>query len=268
MNVMADLSVEADFSRSIFLVVDDKPFFRDMAQTALMRCHAQNVKHAVDADEAVELLKRYGPRVGGVVCDWDMRPVSGIELLRKIRTGGVPRTSPELCVVILTGKPDTAAVKSAVLLDVNGFAVAPLSTEKLIKTLVNGVNRTWTARTKSHYLAVPAVEVTEAAPEKAPSTVNARELWRHDEAKRPAEGAAAGPAPRKGPELLNVRMCTLDNVQAGVVLAKDLKDKDGQLLLKSGTDLGARLLERIRGVAHGHAESYHLWVGERPKAVG
>ena len=61
-------------------------------------------------------------------------------------------------------------------------------------------------------------------------------------------------------------MCTLSQIQPGVVLARDIKDRDGQLLLKSGTDLSASLLTRLTGVADGHPESYHVWIADRQKS--
>ena len=74
------------------------------------------------------------------------------------------------------------------------------------------------------------------------------------------------PAPKRSEELKNVHMCNLAEVRPGQVLARDLRDKDGHLLLSAGAVLKQTLIDRLTGVAQGHADSYHLWIGERPES--
>src|SRR5258706_8941305 len=130
MNVATSINTETDLSQASFLVVDHKPHFREIAHNALMRCRAREVKYAASVEEAIQVLKRFGPQITGVICDWDLSPVGGLELLRSLRCGKYPRIPRDMCVVVLTGQPDAAAVKAAMQLDVNGFAIAPLSVEK------------------------------------------------------------------------------------------------------------------------------------------
>jgi len=273
MNVVTAIANEADFTRTKFLVVDSKPLFRDMAHAALTRLRTQEIKHAPDVNEAITTLKRFGRQIGGLVCDWDMAPVGGFELLRMIRSGTMTKVSPHMCAVILTGKVDAAAMRAAMLLDVNGVAIAPLSMEKLVKTIGSAMTRSWTLQAPEHYLAVPAIdppsnEAVPAAPQQA--TANGKELWRRDadtvSGVTSDRVGSPAPKPSASPELVNVRMCTLSDVKSGVVLARDLKDREGVLLLKSGTDLSKSLIERLKGVAEGHADSYHVWIGERRAA--
>ena len=61
-------------------------------------------------------------------------------------------------------------------------------------------------------------------------------------------------------------MSTLKDVRPGQVLAKDLRDKEGHLLLSAGAVLKTTLIDRLLNVAQGHADSYHLWIGERDEA--
>ena len=61
-------------------------------------------------------------------------------------------------------------------------------------------------------------------------------------------------------------MCALQDVSPGQVLARDLRDREGHLLLSTGVVLKPTILERLKEVAGGHADSYHLWVGERDAA--
>ena len=261
MNVVTSANADADFSRTMFLVVDDKPYFRDIAHNALNKCRAKDVKYASGVEQAREVLKRYAQNIGGIVCDWDMTPVGGLELLRLIRAGKLPRTPRDTCVIIFTSEPNAAAVKAAMQLDVNGFAVAPLSLEKLIKTISQGMQRPIKLRDPEHYLAVPAVELPKAMAERM-----GKEAVNPIISALEADAAKAGRKPgmvQKPSELANVRMCTLIDARAGAILARDLKDKEGTLLLKAGAELTDTLLERLNDVAQGHGESYHVWVGER-----
>lgn len=272
MTVGAPFSQELDFSKTAFLVVDDKPFYRDMAHTAVMRAKAKDVKHAASVQTAIQLLNRLGQAIDCVIVDWDIAPEGGLELLRKIRTKALPKTPPRTPVVILTGKPDSAAVMAAKKLDVNGFAVAPLSIEKLAKTIGNAIARTWTLQAPAVYAAVPVVAPTLAEPEKptgigGPARVVLKTEQVGESASRPraSHGAVASSAAAKHfreAELKNVHMCLLNDVKAGSILARDLHDKAGQLLLKSGTELKSTLITRLNDLAGGHGGSYHVWVGE------
>lgn len=259
---------ELDFSKTVFLVVDDKAFYRDMAHTAVMRGRARDVKHAATVETALQLLNRLGQGVDCIIVDWDIAPEGGLELLRKIRTKALPKTPPRTPVVILTGKPDSAAVIAAKKLDVNGFAVAPLSIEKLAKTIANAMARTWTLQEPAVYAAVPGVMPSLVEPEKPKGSGGPARVYRKTEEvaegapqARAAHGAVASAAAAvhfREAELKNVRRCPLTDVKAGAILARDLHDKAGHLLLRSGTELKSSLLNRLNS-AGGHDD---LWVGE------
>src|SRR5262245_28259934 len=104
MNMVTALANDAEFTRTKFLVVDSKPLFRGMAHTALCSLGTLEIKQAADTNEAVNILKQHGKQIGGIVCDWDMAPVGGLELLRQIRSRTMSRVSPEMCAVLLTSR--------------------------------------------------------------------------------------------------------------------------------------------------------------------
>lgn len=272
MTVGAPLQQDVDFSKTVFLVVDDKPFYRDMAHTAVMRARARDVKHAATVETAVQLLNRLGQAIDCIIVEWDMMPEGGLELLRKVRTKSLPKTPPRTPVVILTGKADAAAVKAAKALDVNGFAVAPLSLEKLVKTIGMAMNRTWTLQDPSVYAAVPGVGPSQAPPEKPKGIGGPARVSQKDEqmiggpaqprASHGASLASSGAAKHfRERELKNVRSAPIHELKAGAILARDVRDKSGQLLLKSGTELKDNLISRLTAVAAGQAD-YEVMVGE------
>lgn len=256
-----------NFSKLTFLVADDKAFFRDMVHTALMRAGARDVKHATSIETAVELLGRYGQQIDCVICDWDMAPVGGLELLRLIRCRTLVKTSPRTPVVILTARADSNAVKSAMAMDVNGFAVAPLSFEKMIKTVSNAMHRTWELQAASHYGAVPAVTPSDMPPPPKPKaeTIPPTDLHAFNPAlanRALPRRDVSHPEQAKPLTLKNVHKCILSDVQPGAILARDIHDGKGQLLLKTGTELKSAMIARLRSATQGQGEGYHLWIGE------
>ncbi|MEQ9449923.1 MAG: response regulator, partial [Rhodospirillaceae bacterium] len=270
----------ADFSKVTFLIVDDKPFYRDMSHTALTRAKARNIEHASDVDKALKVISRYGQRIGCIIADWDMAPDSGLLLLRKIRSRAISVLPPNTPFVILTGRADSDAIKTAMALDVSGVAIAPLSFDKLIKTISNAINRTWELKAKEHYAAVQLVQSTKAAP--PPDAARggvAKGVILHGDAKekmaaKAAAAAAAAnqqtasirkPAQPIKPELTKVRLTNLKHVSAGDIVARDIKDKESKMLVSAGTELSASLIERLKGLSGGYPDSFHLWVGEWEK---
>ena len=266
---------ELNWSKTTFLVVDSKAHFRDMVQTALLGAGAKSVKHATNVEKAIESLNRYGQEITCVICDWEIVPVGGIELLRMIRTRTLPKTSPRTPVVLLTARADAHVVKTAMALDVNGVAVAPLSIEKLVKTVTVALTRTWMLHSASQYTAVPPIDMSQLiAPEaKSPGPARpAEHAPHHPPNSMPSRGTGgpvmdAKPLPRRADmPLKNVHMCILADVRPGQVLAKDLRDREGHLLLSAGAVLKPTLIDRLLNVAEGHADSYHLWIGEREES--
>ncbi len=234
-------AAEFDFSAISFLVVDDKPFFREMVHAAL-RGRTRALRDATSIDKAVDVLRRHGPDINCVISDWDMAPMGGLDLLRMVRTRLIPTVSPRISYVILTARADTSAVKCAIDLDVNGFAVAPISIEKLVKTIGTALRRTWMLHQPIHYAGVPPVVATPLS----------------NDTPAPEARKASPPA---GPPLKNIRICGIDAVRPGAILAKDLRDQEGRLLLATGTELHASLIDRVRGAVR------FVWIGDNPNGT-
>lgn len=264
MNVSVPLQPEVDFTKLTFLIVDDKSFYRDMSHTALMRAGAKDVKHATTVETAVELLNRHGAYISCVVCDWDMAPMGALELLRMIRCKTLPKTPPRMPFIILTGNPDAQAVKSAKAMDVNGFALAPLSFEKLAKVVTHGLTRQWDLQLPSVYAAVPAVASSLTAP--PPKTGDSKRgiLLTDDKADATGKGPVGTTAfpRRRAPELKNVHMCAIEDLKPGVILARDILDARGTLLLKTGTELEPNLIDRLTAAVGAPGNDGRVWIGE------
>ena len=257
-----------DLGSANILVVDDKTPFRELVRAALTG-NTRTIRDTASVEEAMDVLLRDGADIHCIVCDWNILPIGGLELLRMIRCRTLPPASPRMPVVVLTSRADPEAVKTAMELDVNGFIVAPASLEKLVRTVSGAMSRTWMLQGASHYASVPGivpppapmakVTLTPAEPSrpvrKGLPPLMSRAFGRRGDPGTEGQGKTKG--------LRNVRMCILDDVTPGAVLARDLRDRDGHMLAPSGTELEPALLERLKNVGYALSDSYYVWVGDR-----
>lgn len=242
---------DANLAQAGFLVVDHKPMAREMVQTALVG-RARVVRQTMSVDKAIEILTQRDADVGCVIADWDMLPVGGLELLRMIRCRALANVDPRMGFVVFTGRAEEAAVKCAVELDVNGFATAPLSLDKLARTIGAALGRSWLLQDVAHYAAVPCVVPPPAPADHAmPQTFRARPS---------TFSPFAHIQPGIGKATVNVRMCGLRDIQPGSVLARDIRDIHGALLLRTGTALDPAILDKLRKAAGAGADRYQVWV--------
>lgn len=243
---------DVNLSRTGFLVVDDKPMSREMVQTALIG-RARGVRQTMSVEKAVEILTQADAGIDCVIADWDMLPVGGLELLRMIRCRTLPNVSPQMPFVIFTARAEEAAVKCAVELDVCGFAAAPLSLDKLARTVANAVTRTWLLQDIAHYASVPCV--VPPPPPAEPTIIHASYSALGASKSSPFRHVQVAPRRRS-----SVRMCGLNDIQPGSVLARDIRDIHGTLLLRTGTALDPAIIDRLRKAAGVGADHYQVWV--------
>ena len=100
----------ADYSAHQFLIVDDKQFLRNLIQGMLVRCQGRDILQAADGAAATTILTEPDCQIDCVLCDWNMEPVNGLELLRSIRAGQLENTPRNLCFILLTGYGDESVV--------------------------------------------------------------------------------------------------------------------------------------------------------------
>ncbi len=250
------MSVEYDFSARRFLVVDDEPFMLSLVERMLKQCRAGEIVRATNAPAAFALLRDAAPPIDCVVADCNMPGVNGLQLLQAIRAGQVPNVPRAQPFILLTGHGDESLVKTAIALDVSGYVVKPASFGKLAQTVVHAVTKPVTARDASYYerLAVPRIGIAgeDDPPEPTepfawvvmpPTIIHAT----HREAPKSAAGHAPTPPaqPADGVRSANRRQCALGELREGMVLAEDIYGGQNVLLLKRGTQLSRRLIDRL-----------------------
>lgn len=126
------------FDRTIhglnILVVDGNTFMRRMTRMMLVNLGAKSVLEASDGLAALEAIRTFDPDV--MFIDWDMPVLSGIEVMRIVRSPDIfPR--PDLPIVMLTTRAQRSAVVAALREGVNEFLLKPASPKALRDRLLS-----------------------------------------------------------------------------------------------------------------------------------
>lgn len=128
------LTIEkADFSKLTILVIDDSQFVRRLVQEMLKGFGVGKIFLAESAQEAFARLEATCPDL--IICDWQMHPVDGLEILRKIRlqsSGGYPR----IPFIMLTGHNGNDDVATAIGEGADSYIVKPFSSGTLMTHLL------------------------------------------------------------------------------------------------------------------------------------
>ncbi len=126
-----------DVSKYRFLVVDDELHIRKIIKAV---CSSMGVKEIVEAQDGRTALdwlrtgkvadnKRASARPFDlVICDWMMPEMTGIELLRAVRTN---KKIEKLPFLMLTAESDRNKVMAAIEEGVNDYLIKPFTAEML-----------------------------------------------------------------------------------------------------------------------------------------
>jgi two-component system chemotaxis response regulator CheY len=112
------------------LAVDDFPTMRRIVKTLLRQLGYANVSEAEDGKIALAKLKQESYDL--VLLDWNMPRMTGLELLRAIRSDDALRDTP---VVMITAEGRKEDVIEAVKAGVDNFIVKPFTAETLEQKL-------------------------------------------------------------------------------------------------------------------------------------
>jgi len=265
----------ADFSSHRFLVADDKRFVRSIIHRMLSQCRAGSITHASNGAEAIRVLAESDEIFDCVLCDWNMEPVDGLELLRSIRTGSIHRTPRDLCVVLLTGHSDEHLVKSALAFDANGYVVKPVSLVKLADAIESAFARPVEIKPAAEYQSMELVDLPggtlqPAVKKRIPpwavwsgksggdrhNYINRLDEMRNDAAKiRKATGNSNLVLSKK-------QKMNISDIPEGKILAEDIYSEEGKLLLAIGTPLTRPLIAHLRALSEGSVVTAQLFVGD------
>jgi len=104
------------------LVVDDYKTMIRIIRNLLKQIGFENVDEAADGAEAFEKIKK--SKYGLVISDWNMEPMTGYELLKKVRADEQVKNTP---FIMVTAESKTENVVAAKRAGVNNYIVKPFN---------------------------------------------------------------------------------------------------------------------------------------------
>jgi two-component system chemotaxis response regulator CheY len=104
------------------LVVDDYKTMIRIIRNLLKQIGFENVDEAADGKEAYEKMQQN--KYGLVISDWNMEPMTGYELLQKVRADESMKATP---FIMVTAESKTENVVAAKRAGVNNYIVKPFN---------------------------------------------------------------------------------------------------------------------------------------------
>jgi two-component system chemotaxis response regulator CheY len=121
-----------DLSMTV-LVVDDYNTMIRIIRNLLKQLGFEHIDDASDGSAALEKMR--GKKYGLVISDWNMEPMTGFELLRRVREEDALSQTP---FIIVTAESKTENVIAAKKAGVNNYIVKPFNAQTL-KTKIESV---------------------------------------------------------------------------------------------------------------------------------
>jgi len=115
------------------LIVDDYKTMLRIIRNLLKQIGFDNVEEAADGTEALQKLRE--KKFGLVISDWNMEPMTGIELLREVRADDSLKKMP---FIMVTAESKTENVVIAKEAGVSNYIVKPFNAATL-KSKLTGV---------------------------------------------------------------------------------------------------------------------------------
>ncbi len=118
------------------LIVDDYKTMLRIIRNLLKQLEFDNVEEAADGAEALAKLR--AGNFGLVISDWNMEPMTGLDLLKEVRADARLKNLP---FIMITAESKTENVIAAKAAGVSNYIVKPFNAEtlreKIEKVLVN-----------------------------------------------------------------------------------------------------------------------------------
>ncbi len=126
---LEELVMSVDKSMHILIVDDYKTMLR-IIRNLLKQLGFENVDEATDGTSALQKIRKRP--YGLVISDWNMEPMTGIELLREVRADEKVKGTP---FIMVTAESKTENVIAAKQAGVNNYIVKPFNAETLKKKM-------------------------------------------------------------------------------------------------------------------------------------
>jgi two-component system chemotaxis response regulator CheY len=114
------------------LIVDDYKTMLRIIRNLLKQLNLENVQEATDGSSALKMLR--DGNYGLVISDWNMEPMTGLQLLKEVRADAKLKTLPFIMVTAESKTENVVAAKEA---GVSNYIVKPFNAETLRQKLVS-----------------------------------------------------------------------------------------------------------------------------------
>ena len=108
------------------LIVDDYKTMLRIIENLLKQLGFKNILQATDGSAALKLLRE--THFGLVISDWNMQPMTGLQLLKEVRADERLKPTP---FIMITAESKTENVVAAKEAGVNNYIVKPFNAETL-----------------------------------------------------------------------------------------------------------------------------------------
>lgn len=108
------------------LIVDDYKTMLRIIENLLKQLGFKNVFQATDGSMALKMMRE--TNFGLVISDWNMEPMTGLQLLKEVRADAHLKATPFIMVTAESKVENVAAAKEA---GVNNYIVKPFNAETL-----------------------------------------------------------------------------------------------------------------------------------------
>jgi two-component system chemotaxis response regulator CheY len=113
------------------LIVDDYKTMLRIIRNLLKQLNLENVQEATDGSSALKMLR--DGNYGLVISDWNMEPMTGLQLLKEVRADAKLKSLP---FIMITAESKTENVVAAKEAGVSNYIVKPFNAETLRQKLV------------------------------------------------------------------------------------------------------------------------------------
>lgn len=117
---------DVNFETLKALIVDDQEDSRELLKDMLTQIGLADISESSDGKEALKRLDEEDKFFDIVICDWNMPTMTGVELLRQIRT-----VHPDMPFLMVTGRQDMGSVVEAKESGVTAYIGKPFTIEQL-----------------------------------------------------------------------------------------------------------------------------------------
>ena len=212
------------------LLIDDQRFVRTIVKGILKQLGCTDVDMAEDGTQAITRLSE--DVYHAAICDIKMRPMNGLQLVKSIRSD-LTDARFDMPIVMLTGHPEERFVKVAMELHVNAFCIKPVTAATLGRKVTHAISNPMQIE-KPIYSSSSVIDDANSIPAEGAASADAYVSRSADQIEATKRAAAK-----------RIKQCPVTSLKPGQILADQLLDKNGKILIHRGVTLTDDTISKV-----------------------